>query len=83
MHPIRSWAATLGEEPLKCMVDGHLARYETEVAPRQVGGGWLEYGTRFPEDFEGAGVVAGLHKVSWHTLGESGDELAIDEFRFP
>jgi hypothetical protein len=80
---LRRWAAAFGEEPLVCIVDGHLGRHEVEVTPQQVGGGRLEYAARFPEDFDDAGVVAGSHKVTWQTLGGSGDELAVDEFRFP
>lgn len=66
------------------MVEGPSGRHRITVAARSVGGGWLEYTARFPEDFDGAGVVAGTHKVSWQTVGSAADEeLAADEFRFP
>jgi hypothetical protein len=78
---LRRWADAFGEEPLACIVEGHLGRREAQGAPRQSGGGWLEYATRFPDDFQDAGVVAGSHGVTWRTLSE--DELAADEFRFP
>jgi hypothetical protein len=79
---LRRWAATLGEEPLRCIVESQFNRVESQVSPRQAGGGWLEYGARFPEDFDGAGVVAGSHKITWQALDEE-TELAIDEIRFP
>lgn len=79
---LRRWAATLGEEPLNCIVENQFNRVESQVSPRQAGGGWLEYAARFPEDFDGAGVVAGSHKITWQAL-EEGSELAVDEIRLP
>lgn len=79
---LRRWAATFGEEPLRCIVESQFSRTEAQVRPRQAGGGWLEYAARFPEDFDGAGVVAGSHKITWQAPEEE-SELAVDEIRFP
>jgi hypothetical protein len=79
---LRRWAAAFGEEQLRCIVEAYGQSHRSDVAPTQVGGGWLEYATRFPEDFSGAGTMAGSHRVTWRA-GESDEELAADEFRFP
>jgi hypothetical protein len=79
---LRRWVGSQDQESVRCRVEAYGERYEVEAAPVAAGGGWVEYTTRFPEAFEGAGVVAGEHAVVWRSA-VNGDELARDSFRFP
>jgi hypothetical protein len=45
---LRRWAASRGTEPLDCEVEAYERIYRVEVAPQNVGGGWLEYFATFP-----------------------------------
>ena len=79
---LRRWVGSHDQERVACTVEGHLGRFDVEIAPRAAGGGWVEYNAQFPDSFEGAGVAAGHHSVSWR-IAATREELAADEFRFP
>jgi hypothetical protein len=79
---LRRWVGSEDQEPVRCHVEAYGIPHEIAVEPVTAGGGWVEYSARFPDSFDGAGVMAGDHAVVWRSA-RSGDELARDSFRFP